>query len=142
MKPTGYQLRELKRQNALYPRHLVEMPREQWPPIADGQFRSGATPHTAYRSRSFLVVVWQEPNGFFRLSVNRTEWDKGKGRWRDDISWDDLQRLKAEAGFGDMCAVEIYPPDRHVVNVANMRHLFLTQAPAFMWTRTPAAEAA
>lgn len=143
MKPTAAQLRELKRMNLRYPAHLVEIPRDQWPDLSRAPFQTGSVPLKALRSRSFMVVVWEEPNGFVRLSVNRTEWDERKGRFRDDIAWDDLQRLKAEAGYGDMCAVEVYPPDREIVNVANMRHLFLTSPPPFMWTRAePQSEAA
>lgn len=138
MKPTAAQLREMKRQNARFPAHLVTVPPEQWPDMSKSPHQSGSQVLAAYRSRAFLVAIWLEPNGFTRMSVNRSEWDERKGRFRDDISWDDLQRLKAEAGFGDMCAVEIYPPDEHVVNVANMRHIFLINgSPAFMWTNAP-----
>jgi hypothetical protein len=134
----------MRRQNALFPVHLKAIPREQWPDITISPFESGSVPLAVFRSRAFVVVAWIEPSGFTRISVNRTEWDERKGRFRDDISWDDLQRLKAEAGFGDMCALEVYPPDAHVVNVANMRHLFLVSGePAFMWKRaTQSAEAA
>lgn len=136
MKPTAAQLRELKRLNATYPANLVEIPAEQWPDLSKSPFQTGSTPVTAYRSRRFLVVVWLEPNGFVRLSINRTEWDERQRRFRDDIAWDDIQRLKAEAGYGDRCAVEVYPPDQHVVNVANMRHVFLVKdPPPFMWLR-------
>jgi hypothetical protein len=64
----------------------------------------------------------------------RTEYDPDTCRPRDGIGWDDLQRLKGEAGYGEYCAVEIYPPDADVVNVANMRHLFILKSPpAMMW---------
>jgi hypothetical protein len=144
VKPTSAQLREMKRQNATFPAHLKAIPREQWPDITNSPFESGSVPLAVFRSRAFIVVAWLESSGFTRLSVNRTEWDERKGRFRDDIGWDDLQRLKAEAGFGDMCALEVYPPDEHIVNVANMRHLFLVAGePAFMWKHAAqAAEAA
>lgn len=144
MKPTASQLREMKRQNALYPAHLVAVPRDQWPDLSQAPGGgTGSSVLACYRSRSFLVVVWLEPSGFARLSVNRTEWDDRKQRFRDDISWDDLQRLKAEAGFADMCALEVYPPDEQVVNVANMRHIFLVPTPPrFMWKRVQQSEAA
>lgn len=136
MKPTAAQLRELKRQNMAFPPHLVEIPRERWPDMSKSPYRSGSIVLACFRSRSFVVGVWLEPNGCTRLSVNRTEWDERQQRFRDDISWDELQRLKAEAGYADLCAVEVYPPDDDVVNVANMRHLFLLPAlPAFMWRR-------
>jgi hypothetical protein len=136
MKPTAAQLRQLKRNNARFPMHLVAIPRDQWPDMSKSPYQSVSIPLAAYRSRAFMVGVWREPNNCMRLSINRTEWDERKQRFRDDISWDDLQRLKAEAGYADMCAVEVYPPDQHIVNVANMRHLFLVaNPPPFMWVR-------
>ena len=86
------------------------------------------------RSRTHLVQLFEERGGVIRMSVQRTEWDERQNRLRDDISWDDLQRLKAEAGYGDRWAVEIFPADRSIVNVANMRHLWLLpEPPAFAW---------
>lgn len=46
----------------------------------------------------------------------------------DGITWDDLQWLKAAVGFGDREAVEVFPRDCDVVNVANMRHLWVLPA--------------
>lgn len=86
-----------------------------------------------WRSRRFLVVLWQEENGNQRLSCQRTKMTVD-GEWVDGITWDDLQRLKGEAGFGDRWAVEIFPPNYAVVNVANIRHLWLmTNPPGFGW---------
>lgn len=134
--PTAQQLEEWEISNAHFPEHLAPVPREYWPDMADSPFQTGSVAIGAYRSRAFVVVAWLEPNGFTRLSINRTEWDEREGRFRDNISWDDLQRLKAEAGYGDVPAVELYPPDRHVLNTANMRHLFLLPLePPFMWVR-------
>jgi hypothetical protein len=45
-----------------------------------------------------------------------------------------LQRLKAECGYADRDAVEVYPRERDVVNVANLRHLWVMREPlAFAW---------
>ena len=133
MKPSAAQILEWERGNANYPEHLVQVPREQWP---ESPSNTGGIVIGAYRSKAFVVIVWQELSGFTRLSVNRTEWDESKGRFCDNISWDDLQRLKAEAGFGDVPAVELYPPDSEVLNTANIRHLFLLPStPPFMWLR-------
>jgi hypothetical protein len=130
--PTNEQIREWQSGNACFPERLVPVAREHWPDAKDSPF--GSTPVGAFRSRAFVVVVWSEPNGFTRLSVNRTDWDDSEGRFRGDIGWDDLQRLKAEAGYGDASAVELYPPDSQVVNTANLRHLFLLPSePPFMW---------
>jgi hypothetical protein len=85
-----------------------------------------------WRSRGFLVQVYSATDGVERLSICRTSVDGG-----DPIAWEDLQRLKAECGRGDREAVEVYPRDCDVVNVANMRHLWvLTRGMPFTW-RTP-----
>ncbi len=130
MKPSAAQLRQLKRDNLRYPPALAPVPWQEWPTahITEGRKLK------VLRSRDFLVQVFEEPAGMLRLSVNRTDWSERAGSWREDISWDDLQRLKREAGFADRWAVEIYPADRAVVNVANMRHLWLlTEPPAYAW---------
>lgn len=36
--------------------------------------------------------------------------------------------MKAEIGRGDLFAVEIFPPDVDIVNIANMRHLWVVPA--------------
>jgi len=61
-----------------------------------------------------------------RLSVLRTSLDTAGG-WQQDITWEELQRLKREAGYGDHDAVEVFPPDADVVNVANIRHLWILE---------------
>lgn len=75
------------------------------------------------RSRRFLVQVYQPTAGAVRLSVCRT--DVSGGQWLDDITWEDLQAVKAQAGFSAREAVEVFPPDSDLVNVANMRHLWV-----------------
>lgn len=93
-----------------------------------------------WRSRDFLLQVFKESDGIERLSICRTQLD-GQ-RWQDGISWDDLQRLKRECGRGDRDAVEIYPADADVVNVANMRHLWvLPIALPFKWRGEARADA-
>lgn len=137
--PTAEQIQGWEQGNAHFPAHLVPVERQQWPDEAP----FGGVAIGAYRSRDFVVVVWEEPTGFTRLSINRTHWDDETGRFKDNIGWDDLQRLKAEAGYGDIPAVELYPPDNHVVNTANIRHLFLLPSPPpFMFDRTNSSEAA
>jgi hypothetical protein len=126
-KVTAAQLREMRKENLRWPVALAAVPREHWP--ADRYAARASSVRIAlFRSRTFVVQVFEEKAGIVRLSVNRTEWDERQRRFRDDISWDDLQRLKAEAGYGDRCAYEVLPPDRLVVNVANMRHFFVLPA--------------
>jgi len=135
MKITAAQFRQLRRDNAKWPAVLQPVPRGDWP---TDRIAGGAPRIAMLRSRAFLVQAFEEAGGVVRLSVNRTEFDERQGRWREDIAWDDLQRLKAEAGFGDRCAVEVLPPDLDVVNVANMRHIFVLPIGGslpFVWKR-------
>ena len=126
------QRRQLDRDNKKLPRALQQVPREDWPP--------GNHPQRAvWRSREFLVQVFDAPApAVARLSINRAT--LSGERWLDNIAWDDLQRLKAECGFGDCDAVEVYPRDRDIVNVANMRHLWVLAEPLeFAWRRSGGA---
>lgn len=115
----------LARQNRLYGAHLVKIPKDDWP---EGCHAKQAPPIEAWRSRDFLVQVIVD-NGHLRLSVNRTSLNPAGTSWSEGITWDDLMRLKAEAGFADRWAIEIFPPAAEVINVANMRHLWLLDGP-------------
>lgn len=131
---TRAQRRQLERENAKQPLTLTEVPRSEWP-AAPG----GAPPRYVWRSRGFLAMLFDAPHpAVARLSILRTS--IGDGGWVAGITWDEMQRLKAEAGFGHGWAVEVFPDDREVVNVANIRHLWiLPGAPDFAW-RTPEAD--
>lgn len=132
--PTREQLRYLDRENAKWPKSLAMIPEDEWPEYSR---RMTNTPIEVWRSRDFLVQVFDESPGSIRMSVNRTDFDRASGRWSENITWDDLQRLKREIGRGHLDAVEIYPADRDVVNVANMRHLWILQDPfPLAWRRT------
>lgn len=128
---TREQRRQLERDNAKRPPYLCQVPQDQWPP--------GNSEHLQFvwRSRDFLVQVFLEPNDVLRLSVNRTAVDMATGRWVEGITWDELQSVKREAGYGARDAVEVYPSDSDVVNVANMRHLWImpTELP-FKWKKS------
>jgi len=113
-----------------YPAALTPVPWQEWPPAAAAEVRR----LKVLRSREFLVQIHEEPAGMLRMSVNRTAWCERAGGWGEDITWYDLQRLKREAGYGQRWAVEIYPDDHAVVNVANMRHLWLlSEPPVYAW---------
>lgn len=126
-------LRQLERDNRAWPEHLVDcsaeaLPRWRW---------DNGKPIAVLRSRSFMCQVFEAPGGVIRLSFNRTTMDETTWRWADGITWDDLQRLKREAGFGEQEAVEVYPPDGDVVNVGNLRHLWVLPHPLpFAWRRS------
>lgn len=127
---TREQRRQLARDNAKRPLVLEEVPSEEWP------FHTPPGLTKVWRSRDFLVQLYNEPSGYQRLSISRTTVDQKSQRWEQGITWDDLQRLKREAGFGGVDAVEVYPRDRDLVNVANMRHLFLMNDPlSFAWRK-------
>lgn len=88
-------------------------------------------PFEVWRSVGFLVQMFREGD-WVRMTVNRTT--NVDGDWQDGITWDELQRLKAEVGRGHLWAVEVYPADAEVVNEANMRHLWLlAEPPPFAW---------
>lgn len=128
---TFTQRRKLARGNAKMPVRLAEVPRDHWPPALQSFTRVSRV----WRSQDFLVQLYDESGpALFRLSVIRTS-IRGD-RWADGITWDELQRIKREVGFGDCDALEVYPADRDVVNVANMRHLWIMRDPVpFAWRR-------
>ena len=115
--------KNLRDENKKWPKTLAPVPPELWPTVVTTGVRIGL-----WRSRDFLVQVFVERGGVKRLSVCRTELDC-EGQWKDGIAWEELQRLKAECGFGDCDAAEVYPRESDVVNVANMRHLWVFSEP-------------
>lgn len=127
---TRAQRRELERQNAKMPRDLRLVPREEWPL----EYQRGPIVRV-WRSRDFLVQEYAEPAPVLvRLSVLRTTLDPKAGRWVDGITWDELQSIKSECGYGQHDALELYPPDSDVVNVANLRHLWvMRELQPFAW---------
>lgn len=128
---TRAQRRQLARESAKQPARMALVSRDEWPAAFNPP---GII--AVWRSRDFLAQLYDhEP--LRRLSVLRTS-IKGD-RWADGITWDELQRVKSECGFGDVDAVEVYPADRDVVNVGNLRHLWLMEVPLpFAWRRVEA----
>lgn len=125
---TRAQRRQMAADNAKQPKALREIPRDEWPNSASDQIR-------VLRYRDFLVQECPAPSpAVVRLSICRTTLDGD--RWADGITWDELQRIKRECGYGDADAIEIYPGDLDVVNVANMRHLWIMAEPvACAWRK-------
>lgn len=124
------QRRQMERENARQPAVLT--------PVSDWKDR-GDLPAgliEVWRSREFLVQIYAESPGIIRASINRVSFDSGNDRWVDGISWEELQRVKREIGRANLDAVEVFPADRDIVNVANMRHLFIMDEPLpFVWRR-------
>lgn len=87
-----------------------------------------------------MQVFDESPRGeqqVLRLTVNRTHVDPVSFRWLDGITWDQLQDLKRQCGRGHLEAVEIYPPDADVVNVASLRHLWVISGRMyFSWRKS------
>lgn len=82
----------------------------------------------------FLVQVYREEKGVTRLSVTKIGESTLDRDFPDGISWDELNKIKIEVGFGNFDAVEVYPKQKDVVNVANMRHLWiLDKSLSFAW---------
>lgn len=108
------------------PERLTTIPREQWPNYSQQDLQA------VWQSRKFLVQVFSAKpfNGIEckRLTVCRVTLG-ADGRWDQNITWDELYAIKAELGFGDWYSIEIYPRERDLVNVANMRHLWLLAQP-------------
>jgi hypothetical protein len=84
-----------------------------------------------YRSKKYTVILWKIGVGFAgynfgqRFSITRNEWDSKDRRYKDGLTWDEIMDIKREMGFGERTAIEYYPADSEVVNLANMRHVFL-----------------
>lgn len=111
----------LEQQRKTWPDKLKPLPKSEWGETARTM---QSPPFEVMRSKKFLVQLYPVHDHMIRMSVCRCS-VKASGDWNDAITWDELQRLKAEAGLGDRDAVEIYPKDNDVVNVANMRHLWV-----------------
>lgn len=124
---TNKQKHQIARENAKWPKHLVEVPFNQWPEIVRA---APDRPIRVFRSYSLIVQIFERDpaTGFtFRITVNRTVLAGDKPA--DGLSWDVLQDVKNQCGFAEFDAVEVYPRERDVVNVTNMRHLFVSDTP-------------
>ena len=113
-----------KRKATTFPAELTKVRREEWPTtVTEDEKRT-----QVWLSREFIVQVYDEAPQFghqqVRISVNRAATTLS-GDYAEGISWEDLQRIKRAVGFGTWYGVEVFPPDADIVNVANMRHLWL-----------------
>jgi hypothetical protein len=102
---------------------LTVVPPSEWPAVSD-------PPLQCWRSSKYAVQLYNETAypGMKRLSICRATVGTS-GRWNDGLTWDELQAIKREVGFGDWYAIEVYPRDQDIVNVSNMRHLWLMPKP-------------
>jgi hypothetical protein len=108
---------------------FAPVPQELWPTLKNA-------PLAIWENRFFLVQFYDAGGGYHRISVTKRQ--LGYGRTFDDgITWDELMSIKECVGLGQRFAVEVYPEDINVVNVANMRHLWVFpsgQRLNFAWT--------
>ena len=108
----------------VYGERMEPIPRDEWPMDEVGK----SLVIGAWQSRDYLAVLYMQTNsGFLRLTVNSVR-RKG-GDWRDGITWDELQRVKNECLGEETWCVENYPAQSELVNVSNMRHLFVMDGP-------------
>lgn len=124
---TRNERRQLELENRKQPLTLRPVLRKDWPDIPTSMKMV-----ELWRSRYFLVQVYQELDGMERLSVCRTS--HAGDSWDDGITWEELMQVKREVGRGHKDALELFPADKDVVNVANFRHLWVPLAPVwFAW---------
>lgn len=113
---------------------LIEVPKQEWPDSAPPALVK------LFRSNEFLVQQYRDGD-YIRLTVNRAttsaeDYETNGQDWQGDIDWEEMQKLKAQCGFKNQWAVEVFPPDREIVNVASMRHLWVLPAePEYGWTK-------
>ena len=116
-----------------------EVPSHKWVNLAKNKDQRTAKLLKVHKNDEFLVQILEDKSGYIRLCVNRV-WcrfgDESHLIWQDGISWDELQEIKNALGYHNMWLVECYPPEKDLVNVANMRHLFLLkEPPEYGWKR-------
>jgi hypothetical protein len=99
-----------------------EVDRKDWY-ISDNKNRPDRL--TAWHSEDFTVQVFTVAGGVVRLAINRNQQIFSPFLFEDGISQLDLQEIKQACGFGDWWGVEVYPPKSHILNIINVRHLWL-----------------
>jgi len=115
-------------ENRRHPATMAVQPKDGWP---------ANTPPgivEVWRSNKFLAQVYEEGPEVLRVSICRTMLSK-YGSWEEDISWEELMQIKREIGLANAYAVEVYPQDTDIVNVANMRHLWVLPRPIIGWRK-------
>jgi len=119
----------LRQENARFTQTWVNVAEEDWPQVP----QSHKKPFQVWRNNKFAAQVFQEANGILRISINKATVIK-TGDWLDGFTWDELQNIKSVIGYGHRQAIEFYPQDSEVVNVANIRHLWVLPEPLpFAW---------
>lgn len=68
-------------------------------------------------SRVYLVQVVREAHEWTTLMIRRIDGAEIRERW------DELQMIKNDIAGAEALAIEVFPPTRDVVNMANLRHI-------------------
>lgn len=121
-------MREVHAYLRTLPEELRPVPAHEFPTFDVQPF-----PVKAWRSRKYLVQAYEENStdypGLIRLSICRSTPTLEGGSWIDGLTWDELQAIKREIGYGEWYGVEVFPADKDFINVANFRHLWLLPKP-------------
>ena len=94
------------------------------------------SPDEAWVDDKNLFLVQRFSGKCERLTINRQSYTKFREKivWDEGITWDELQEIKDSLGYQDKWMVEVHPPKKHIVNDANMRHLWLLDKdPKYGW---------
>lgn len=103
---------------------MQEVDPSEWAHIPEKDSRSRVT--KVFRDDRFLVQV-RKHGSTVRLTISKINHTIKNNRtiWEDGITWDELQEIKNKCGFKDQWLCEYFPADDEVVNIANMRHLWV-----------------
>lgn len=126
--------RRLSAESCEFPKQMVYQPQNLWEHLNE---KMTIKVIEVWRSCDYLVQVFESemPLIDVRMTVNIT--DVKGAHWVDGIGWDELMRIKREIGRGDQYAIEVYPEDNNIVNVANMRHLWVMYEPLNIGWKRP-----
>lgn len=117
--------KETKTKPTSYGVAMIEIARDQWPAFPALE----TIPQRVWRSRDYLAVLYkQRADNKLRLTINCTR-RNAQGRWKDGIAWDELQRIKNECLGEDTWCIEVFPAQSELVDVQNMRHLWVLDGP-------------
>jgi len=73
--------------------------------------------HACHRNRVFAVLERKDGTGVIHLGVSSLSGIRP--------TWREMQRIKDEIAGEDATAIEVYPPKLHVVDEADMFHLWV-----------------
>lgn len=75
------------------------------------------TVQNSYYTVGFRVIRDEKLGKILHLKISRND-------GINPIAWEDLQQLKNEFAGEHVQAIEFYPPEKHLVNMAPVRHLW------------------